>query len=290
MGGGHGKALIIKNSAHSYMRIRQRIYEDYFKRSRLARYGELLSVAKKAGYKMLGISAFYDLVVSGVLEDNCTELLLINRHDIDTSPKIARKLFEIEKTVYGKAASATYYFRNSTIDVELIHEIEEYGYETGYHYEEIAEYMKAKKTRSKKSIQDDMREIQLRFLHNLENFREKTGSKSITVASHGDWINTKLEIDNLEILQNQSIRQLAKIRVEAYDEIIMKCVHERYADQDLLEQFPHDVINSIDRRCRCIMILTHPRNWAVDYVCTTRENVKRLKESIKYQYGKEKSE
>ena len=117
--------------------IKQKIYEDYFKKSRLTYYQKVLAKAKDKGYQMVGIRAFYNKIKMGISE---REKFLINRHDIDTSPKVARKMFNIELEVYGCEGSSTYYFRNSTIDYQLISDIEEKGYETGYHYEEIATF------------------------------------------------------------------------------------------------------------------------------------------------------
>ena len=47
------------------MKLSQRIYEDYFKKSRLPKYKEVLTLAKENGYKMVGIMDFYNLVASG---------------------------------------------------------------------------------------------------------------------------------------------------------------------------------------------------------------------------------
>ena len=104
------------------MKINVRLYEDYWKKSRLKDYQNMLEYAKKNGYEMAGILDFYTMVENGKLSKDFYDgdkKLLINRHDIDTSPKVARKMFEIEKQVYGKNASATYYFRDSTVDTRL---------------------------------------------------------------------------------------------------------------------------------------------------------------------------
>lgn len=123
------------------MGLKNRIYEDYFKKSRLPEYKKILETARENDYKMVGILDFYNIMKDDpeILEKR---KVLINRHDIDTSPKVARKLFNIEKEVYGHEGSATYYFRESTIDKKLISDIEAYGYETGYHYEQLATFEK----------------------------------------------------------------------------------------------------------------------------------------------------
>jgi len=126
-----------------------RIYEDYFKRSRLDNYYNLLNKAKNSGYHMVGILDFFKMIDSPGWEK---EKILINRHDIDTSPAVARRMFEIEKQVYGKEGSATYYFRRKTIDKRLIEEIEDFGYETGFHYETIANYAKKKHLHRKEEV------------------------------------------------------------------------------------------------------------------------------------------
>ena len=102
------------------MNIKQRIYEDYFKRSRLNAYKKVLQAFQSRGYRMVGILDFYNIVK---LEEGVTGKYFINRHDIDTSPKIAREMFRIEQEVYGQEGTATYYFRDSTIDKKLILEI-----------------------------------------------------------------------------------------------------------------------------------------------------------------------
>lgn len=63
----------------------------------------------------------------------------MQRHDIDTDVGGARAFFEIEKAL---GIRASYYFRLSTIDRDLMREINSYGSEVGYHYEELATHAK----------------------------------------------------------------------------------------------------------------------------------------------------
>lgn len=178
--------------------------------------------------------------------------------------------------------SSTYYFRKSTIDKRLIQDLEEYGYETGYHYEEIADYEKKHKTRSVKQLENRMDEISSLFRKNLSNFRNITGSKSLSVSSHGDFINVLYNYGNRNILKNQSIRDELGILVEAYDKIVNENVGARFADQILLDEFTGHVENAIHQGIECIMILTHPRNWKVDWISNTKENVKRMMQGVAY--------
>lgn len=46
------------------MKIQQRLYEDYLKKSRLEKYRELLSFARERGYRMIGVLDFYNQVKS----------------------------------------------------------------------------------------------------------------------------------------------------------------------------------------------------------------------------------
>ena len=254
------------------MRLKQRIYEDYFKPSRLPEYRAVLECFKDAGYRMVGILEWYGMVAAGGGLDK----VFINRHDIDTSPKVAREMFEIEKSVYGRDGSATYYFRNSTVEKKLIADIENYGYETGYHYEELATYEKSHKLKNVEKMGAALPECRKMFLEDIKRFREETGSRCLTVASHGDFINTKYKIQNVEILGDKNTREQAGIVVEAYDKVVTQPIEARYADQMLLGKFSEEVKKGIAEKHNVIMTLTHPRNWKVDALANTLDNFGRL--------------
>lgn len=261
------------------MNFIKRIYEDYFKRSRLNNYRKMLLFAREKGYKMVGILDFYKLVKNDdpILHGG---LILINRHDIDTSPRVARMLFEIEKEVYGNNGSATYYFRKSTIDTKLINEIDAYGYETGFHYETIANFEKKHKYRDSNKIRDNFKIISNVFEKEIEQYRQITGSLSKTISSHGDFVNVKLKLANYELLNNRELREKTGVICEAYDEIINKHVKKRFADQILLGKFADTVIQNLN--FPIILLLTHPRQWKIDIFWNTKDNFCRLLEGIKY--------
>lgn len=263
------------------MSLNKRLYEDYIKKSRLSSYEELLLFAKSEGYIMMGINEFFQYVKEN--SDACGgKKILINRHDIDTSPKVARKMFNIEKKVYGKEGKSTFYFRDSTLDVSLIKDIELYGYETGYHYEELATFEKKNKYRDVSIIREHLPEIRQQFEKDFVRYKKITGTNSCSVASHGDFVNTMLGIQSVEILQDISLRKKLNIEIEAYDEFIMEHVSIRLADQVLLEDFATKTKKAIADGMKIIMILTHPRNWEVDFIANNRENIKRLYQGIKY--------
>lgn len=260
------------------MNLKKRIYEDYFKPSRLPEYKAVLQAFRDAGYKMVGILDLYNLITLG----GGGGKVFINRHDIDTSPIVAREMFEIEKDVYGHEGSVTYYFRDSTIDKKLIKDIDDYGYETGYHYEELATYEKEHKLKNIEKMREALPECREMFLKDVAQFRRETGSPCLTVASHGDFINTMYKIQNKEILRDRRTREQAGIIVEAYDEAVTRCIQARYADQVLLGHFPNEVKQGITTGYDIIMTLTHPRNWKVDFFSNTQDNIMRFWQGLKY--------
>ncbi len=263
------------------MGLKNRIYEDYFKKSRLPEYKKILEIAKENGYKMVGILDFYSMMKENPkLREK--QKILINRHDIDTSPKVAREFFNIEKEVYGHEGSATYYFRESTIDKKLISDIEAYGYETGYHYEQLATFEKKHKLKNVERILEHLPEMREQFRKDLVEYRKKTNTASVTVASHGDFVNTKYDLQSVEILKDSQIRKELKIIVEAYDQVIEGDLDKRFADHMLGTNFKADVVGAINNGSNCILILMHPRNWKVDALANTKENMKRLVEGMKY--------
>ena len=97
--------------------ILYRIYNDYFMKNRYGVYDDLINKLLENGYQFIRISEYKKLYDSGKH--------VIIRHDIDSDVKIARKMFEIEKKYNVKS---TFYFREKTLDDNLIKDIIDYSY------------------------------------------------------------------------------------------------------------------------------------------------------------------
>ena len=116
--------------------IKNRIYGDYFMPSRLDEYEKVIKNLSEVGYEHITLRDYNHKLKNGTLAN---KKYFINRHDIDTDVKTAKEFFKREKKYNVKA---TYYFRLSTLDFDFMQEIEEYGSEASYHFEELATMQK----------------------------------------------------------------------------------------------------------------------------------------------------
>jgi len=130
-------------------------------RSRLGTYEDFVERALDAGYKHTSLRSFHASLCDGQSPD---EKIILHRHDIDSDIRTARKLFEIEKKHNIKSS---YYFRISTLDFDLMREIEEYGSEASYHYEELATFAKRNHIKDPAEICKRLPEIRDEFLVNF---------------------------------------------------------------------------------------------------------------------------
>ena len=139
--------------------MRERLYNDYIMPNRYKEYEELIKKFQVNNYEFICVKDYKKL------EENVTKKYIIIRHDIDSDISIARKMFEIEKRLGVKS---TYYFRLCTIDKKLIKDIDSYGSEVGYHYEELAQFCKENKRISKQFAEEHLAEIQERMINNIQ--------------------------------------------------------------------------------------------------------------------------
>ena len=250
--------------------IGRRIYSDYLMADRTADYGALLRAAIGAGYALMSVR---DFVALGQVRP---QRIMVLRHDIDTDPGTARCLFEIERSL---GVRASYYFRLTTLDTRLMVEIEEYGSEASYHFEEIADFVKQHDIRCPDLLRARMGEVEDRFFINFTDIERRTGIKLRTVASHGDFANRKLGIINNELLQNAALRQRCGITHEAYDEALMRCFDIYISDRPFPQLYsPCSPLQAFDIHKR-IYFTTHPVHWRTNWRETSRHNLTRLLES-----------
>lgn len=255
-----------------------RIYSDYLVSSQFDKYEELVLQASDAGYLQTSIRSFFN---SLHLNSACPEKLIVHRHDIDTDICTAKKIFAIEKKIGIKSS---YYFRISTLDLKFMREIEEYGSEASYHYEELATFAKKHHIRNSAEIMERMPEIRTEFVKNFTSIEKSFGSKLTTVASHGDFANRRLRLSNTEILKDVELRERCGIVCESYDHNLLKNFDiyisdsSRPAPQYYYPTSPLDALNRYNKIC----FLTHPRQWETNWKENTKDNIVRLYEGLKW--------
>lgn len=256
------------------MKIGKRLYNDFLRPSKEADYERILKAAFENGYEFHTVLSFEDVIRQGKKEH---KRYLILRRDIDTADSlILRKMLSLEKK-YG--ARATYYFRWNTIDTELMKEISEAGGEASYHYEEIATYCYKNKICSKDTMLKHMEDIRELFIMQYAKFKEISALPCLTIASHGDFVNTKLQVQNTEII-NCRVREECGIIREAYDDLHMNMLTCRIADQVEMDSFTDKAILAIERGEPVLELLTHPRQWNSPIWVNLKEELNRIGKEI----------
>ena len=251
-----------------------RLYSDYLMPSRLERYAALLAQAKQAGYCQTSVRAYHQLLRSGRAG---SASYLVHRHDIDTDLKTARRLFALEQR---HGVHASYYFRLSTLDYGFMREIERYGSEASYHYEEIATYAKRHHLKQAGAVRARLPQIRQQFLHNLHRIEVALGRQLQTVASHGDFANRRLGLANCALLDDDALRARCGIVCEAYDRALLDSFDLYISDRPHPQYFhPLSPFAALGRYRR-ICLLTHPVQWRTNWLDSTRHNLLRLYEGL----------
>jgi hypothetical protein len=252
-------------------RFLHRVYADYLMPSRLSDYEGLLVSAKNAGYAQTSIRSFF----RGVK----TNRVLVHRHDIDSDVRTARKMFALE---CRHDVNASYYFRLQTLDFGFMREIEAAGSEASYHYEEIADFAKVHKLRDPREIRRHFPALRDRFALNVARISTTLGTPLVTVASHGDFANRKLNMINHELLADKQLRKRCGIECETYDETLLNQFDMYISDRKYPVYYkPISPVAALGQYRR-ICLLTHPVQWETNWIDTTRCNLRRLYEEFRW--------
>lgn len=227
-----------------------RIYNDYFMKSRLNEYEKMVLDFINNDYEFITISEYKKL------KEKNKHLMI--RHDIDSDLSIAKKMFEIEKKLNVKS---TYYFRQQTCDKKFIAEILKYGSEVGYHYEELATFCKKNNIQNKNDIMNSIDEIKKQFEANIKQFETKYNVKLTSIASHGDFINRKFDISNAVLFDDKLRKKFNKI-IEAYDSVVEGNIDLRISDC-MYPKFwkPVNPNVAIEQQKNNVLLLIHTRWW-----------------------------
>lgn len=254
------------------MNIRKRIYNDFFRPSKIADYEKVIRCASELGYEFHTIRSFENIIGN---KDPHKKYLVLRR-DIDTKDiKILKQMLDVEKK-YG--ARCSYYFRLSTVDVPFMQEIERAGGEASYHFEEVASYCYRNHVKSLDIVKKHMDEIRRNFVHNYKYLRRLTGLPMLTVASHGDFMNVRLGVRN-NILFNQWVREETGIIREAYDS-----EHENELNSNIFDlgdqDFAEEIIEELEKGTQTVEWLTHPRQWNSPVWINLKEEIGRALRGI----------
>jgi hypothetical protein len=251
-----------------------RLYSDYLMPSRMPTHEDLIRAAQVAGYTQTSVRQYVETLRGGRAPQ---QKVLIHRHDIDTDLRTARKLFELEKKYHIKSS---FYFRLSTLDLRLMREIEDYGSEASYHYEELATFAKRNKIKDAADIHRRMPEIRAEFEKNFLWIEQRLGRKMTTVASHGDFANRQLKLNNTVVLADRALRERCGIECETYDQHLIDHTDIYISDRPP-PQYYHPVapVDAL-RRHRRIYLLTHPRQCETNWTANTKDNLFRFYEGL----------
>jgi hypothetical protein len=258
--------------------VGDRIYSDFLMPSRLGAYRGLLESALAAGYTFISIEAYWELLQAGTVDPDRRYLIL--RHDIDTDTDTAGVMWRIERSL---RISSSYYFRLSTVDLQLMAAIEEGGARVSYHFEELATVAKRRRPADAAAAMTLIPEAQDLFRRNITTLRERTGLRMEVVTSHGDFVNRALDLGNYEILHDPGIREELGISLETQDRPFLTSVTAHQSDAPYptfwIRGDPHAAI--ADRE-PIIYLLVHPRHWRVNRLVNLRDNIGRLQEGLAY--------
>jgi hypothetical protein len=259
-------------------RIWDRVYSDFLMPSRLGSYQGLLESALAAGYEIVPVKRFWELIAADAVDPGRRYLIL--RHDIDTGPRTARQMWQIE---HALGIQSSYFFRLSTLDLGLMAEIAAAGSEVSYHFEELATVAKRRHLRTRDLVIAHMTEAQDLFARNIADLRARTGQPMTVVAAHGDFVNRRHDLMNWEILVDLQFRVKVGIELETYDDAFMSHVTSRHADLTSPPFWtPIGPLGAIEGGEPVVYILVHPRGWQVERLFNARDDIVRLSEGLAY--------
>lgn len=235
------------------------LFIQYLKNVRIKEYENIIKKAKEHNYEITSLRDY--------IENNYdkSKKLLILRHDIDHLSLGTRLMFEVEKKHQVKAS---FYFRNSTFEPQIMKEIEDYGSESSLHFEAIADFVKANPhiKNKEKLFQSNFKEPCLKILKaNLERFRYLLDIPCHTIASHGEYENVLVQTANNYLTEDSDTYAFLGIKLEAYNKDFIERVSIYISDVPIEindgYRYGTNPLLAIENNEKLILFLTHPNHW-----------------------------
>ena len=260
-------------------RLRDRVYGDFLMASRLPQYRRLLGSALRADYRIISAGGMWRLIENGDLDP--TRRYLVLRHDVDTDPRTAAAMWEIDR---GLSVESSYFFRLSTVAPALMADIAAGGSEASYHYEELSTLAKRRGLQSRSDAIAHLPEARDQFAENIGRLRAMTGLPMRVVAAHGDFVNRRLGIANWAILADRGFRRRLDVDLETYDEAFLRRLPSRHSDAPYPRYWAYtDPADAIRAGEPIISVLVHPRHWRVDRPGNARDDIRRVAEGLRFE-------
>ncbi len=178
---------------------------------------------------------------------------------------------------------SSYFFRLSTVAMEIMLEIEDGGGEASYHYEELATVIKRRGLRRPSDVMRHVPEARALFAENIGRLRTSTGLPMRVVASHGDFVNRHLGIANWVVLDDPDVRRANGIELETYDEAFLRLLPSRHIDAEPPRFWePADPLIAVRSNVAVISVVVHPRQWLADPVVNARDDIRRTVEGMRF--------
>lgn len=225
--------------------------------ARLNMYDYYIKLAKNNGYKVCSLRELYKDTIRG---GNPNQKHFVLRHDVDHISPGTRKMFEIEKS---NDVKSTYYFRKCTTDEELMKEMQTAGYEVGFHYETIAEYVESYGKHKLTTV--DIYACRDILKQEIREFNELLDAPMESICSHGAPANARIGVSSNVLLENQNYKDYG-IKFEAYD----KALYERFVTHHICDgnicynygfSYEDNPIDNIEHGDKNIVFLAHPEHW-----------------------------
>jgi hypothetical protein len=247
-----------------------RIRRDYLRPERLGELDRFVRRALVLGYRTMPLSDFAAAGADG--------RILLLRHDIDSDIARARRMHQLERAL---GVVGSWFFRRRTWDVALMRELAAAGAEVGYHYEELADLIKRRGAGTPEAARALIPSARERLRAALPGLRASSGLALDVLASHGDFANRAVGVENLVLLEDRAFRAELGVRLEAYD--VEDRVDARFTDAaGAARWWPGDAGAALERGDRVVEVLLHPRAWGAAPLANAREDLHRVREGAAY--------
>ena len=235
---------------------RQFVFRTILRNNRLRAYEHYIKYAIANGYNVCSMIEFY--------RERDKSMHFVLRHDVDYRCSATKKMYLLEKRL---GVHSTYYFRNSTIDVELMNQMIDSGFDVGYHYETLSDYAIAN---NKKHItKEDLERCRAQLKREIKDFNSRIKKPITSIVGHGSPKNIEVGESNNVIIENQKYSDFG-IFFEGYDkELYENCVDTHIMDNNIRRNYGFSYsetpMDAVDEKKKNIVFLAHPNHWFFDF-------------------------